>query len=183
MYQQSTRHINSHESCLQLGSVNYKVSKCWQRYKALVGPSGHHCLSITLNSLSTSCHFSWNSKYLTIRISWKSNRAKAIWAHTNCDSMQINGLAQGSFINATLRWGTATMQIASDNINALNMTTVPAGSRNSFTVSPIRKNLLTKLYGCWGCDRGITINAICIILIILAPTSWGARLNLCLVCA
>ena len=85
------------------------------------------------------------------------------------DFVQINGLVQGSFINATLRWGTATMQIASDNINALNMTTVPAGSRNSFTVSPTCKNLLTNLYGRWGFDGGITRNAICIIL---APTSW-----------
>ena len=48
--------------------------------------------------------------------------------------LQINGLVQESFINATLRWSAGSMAIPDDNIYALNMTSVPTAAEKYFTV-------------------------------------------------
>ena len=49
--------------------------------------------------------------------------------------MQINDMAQGSFINATLRWSAGSMSIPNNSIYDLNMTSVPQAAEKYFTVS------------------------------------------------
>lgn len=62
--------------------------------------------------------------------------ASTVTASNTHRNVQMNSVVESSWINASLLWAKATMQIPSDDIYELNMTDgLPAGVGNAFQAS------------------------------------------------